>query len=56
MDLLDEDRSWKLFCEKAFGEDNHCPSELEKIGKKIAQQCRGLPLSIIVIGGHLRKC
>lgn len=55
MDLLDENRSWKLLCQKAFREDVDCPVELEKIGKKIAQQCRGLPLSIVVIGGHLRK-
>ncbi|XP_047948903.1 putative late blight resistance protein homolog R1B-17 [Salvia hispanica] len=55
IDLLDEDRSWKLFCQNAFGDDVDCPFELEKFGKKIARQCRGLPLSIVVIGGHLRK-
>ncbi|KAI3464090.1 hypothetical protein Pfo_020753 [Paulownia fortunei] len=54
MNFLDEDKSWKLFCEKAFAEEG-CPPELEKIGKKIAKKCNGLPLAIVVIGGLLRK-
>ncbi|KAL0440928.1 UNVERIFIED_CONTAM: putative late blight resistance proteinR1B-16 [Sesamum radiatum] len=53
MDFLDEDKSWNLFCQKAFGEDN-CPyPELEEIGKTIAKKCNGLPLAIVVIGGLL---
>ncbi|XP_057772592.1 putative late blight resistance protein homolog R1B-16 [Salvia miltiorrhiza] len=51
---LDKDESWKLFCEKAFGEDD-CPPELLEIGKEIVEQCQGLPLSIVVIGGYLSK-
>ncbi|KAL7139436.1 hypothetical protein ABFS83_09G050500 [Erythranthe nasuta] len=43
MDLLDDDNK----------ED--CPVELEKTGKKIAKKCKGLPLSIVVIGGLLAK-
>ncbi|KAG8378874.1 hypothetical protein BUALT_Bualt07G0030000 [Buddleja alternifolia] len=54
MNLLDEDKSWNLFCEKAFGQESCCP-ELEEIGKKIARSCRGLPLAIIVVGGLLRN-
>ncbi|XP_012846813.1 PREDICTED: late blight resistance protein R1-A-like [Erythranthe guttata] len=53
--FLDEDRSWKLFCEKEFLEKEVCPRELEKIGMKIAKKCKGLPLLIVVIGGLLRK-
>ncbi|GFP94952.1 putative late blight resistance protein homolog r1b-8 [Phtheirospermum japonicum] len=41
MDFLDEDKS--------------CPVELKKIGKKIVENCRGLPLSIVVVGGLLKK-
>ncbi|KAL0441006.1 UNVERIFIED_CONTAM: Disease resistance RPP8-like protein 3 [Sesamum radiatum] len=53
MDLLDEDKSWNLFCQKAFKEED-CPyPELEEIGKDIAKSCRGLPLAIVVIGGLL---
>ncbi|KAL8056971.1 hypothetical protein ABFX02_04G153300 [Erythranthe guttata] len=52
--FLDEDKSWKLFCEKAFGQVG-CPSELEDIGKEIVKKCKGLPLSISVIGGLLGR-
>ncbi|KAH6758115.1 hypothetical protein C2S52_023001 [Perilla frutescens var. hirtella] len=54
MNLLDKDESWNLFCEKAFA-GKSCPSELEDIGKKIVEKCKGLPLAIVVVGGHLRK-
>ncbi|KAL7115231.1 hypothetical protein ACP275_04G171900 [Erythranthe tilingii] len=52
--LLDEDKSWKLFNEKAFLQER-CPPELEEIGKNIAKKCKGLPLLIVVIGGLLKK-
>ncbi|KAI3459667.1 hypothetical protein Pfo_016330 [Paulownia fortunei] len=52
--LLNEDQSWNLLCKNVFGEES-CPLELEKIGKKIARNCKGLPLSIVVIGGPLAK-
>ncbi|KAH6781487.1 hypothetical protein C2S51_006780 [Perilla frutescens var. frutescens] len=54
MNFLDEDKSWDLFCHRVFGEDD-CPPTLEEVGKKIAEQCKGLPLSIVTIGGLLRK-
>ncbi|KAK6124736.1 hypothetical protein DH2020_041519 [Rehmannia glutinosa] len=54
MDFLDDDKSWNLLCKNVFGEEC-CPLELEGIGKKIAKNCKGLPLSIIVIGGVLAK-
>ncbi|KAL2492660.1 Disease resistance RPP8-like protein 3 [Abeliophyllum distichum] len=54
MHFLDEEDSWKLFCEKVFGE-NCCPPELVEIGTKIVQHCKGLPLAIVVIGGALSK-
>ncbi|KAL8458622.1 hypothetical protein ACS0TY_036222 [Phlomoides rotata] len=54
MQFLDEDESWNLFCKIVFGKDD-CPIELEKIGKKIVKNCKGLPLSIVVIGGLLAK-
>ncbi|KAL8057183.1 hypothetical protein ABFX02_04G168100 [Erythranthe guttata] len=55
MSCLDADRSWKLFCQNAFGQEEGCPRELERIGKKIVEKCKGLPLSIVVIGGLLGK-
>ncbi|XP_022851270.1 putative late blight resistance protein homolog R1A-10 [Olea europaea var. sylvestris] len=52
--FLNDEESWKLFHLKVFGE-GFCPLELEEIGKKIAQNCQGLPLAIAVIGGLLSK-
>ncbi|XP_057802829.1 putative late blight resistance protein homolog R1A-10 [Salvia miltiorrhiza] len=54
MKFLDEVRSWELFSKTVFGVGS-CPHELEKIGKKIVENCRGLPLSIVVVGGILRN-
>ncbi|KAK4437298.1 putative late blight resistance proteinR1B-16 [Sesamum alatum] len=55
VNFLDEDKSWNLLCEKVFAQKS-CPyPELEEIGREIAKGCRGLPLSIVVIGGLLAK-
>ncbi|XP_057800189.1 putative late blight resistance protein homolog R1A-10 [Salvia miltiorrhiza] len=54
MEFLDEVRSWELFSKIVFGAGS-CPHELEKIGKKIVENCRGLPLSIVVVGGILKN-
>ncbi|KAL7115011.1 hypothetical protein ACP275_04G157200 [Erythranthe tilingii] len=54
LSFLDESQSWDLFCRKTFGEAG-CPSELEDIGKEIVKKCKGLPLSISVIGGLLGR-
>ncbi|KAL7099055.1 hypothetical protein ACP275_09G058400 [Erythranthe tilingii] len=55
MNILDDDKSWDLLCGSIFGKEEDCPVELEEIGKKIAKSCKGLPLSIVVIGGLLAK-
>ncbi|KAL6533881.1 hypothetical protein OROHE_013714 [Orobanche hederae] len=54
LSLLNEVESWELLGNIVFGKED-CPSELKSIGKKIARNCRGLPLSIVVIGGLLKK-
>ncbi|XP_047959198.1 putative late blight resistance protein homolog R1A-3 [Salvia hispanica] len=54
MNFLDEANSWDLFCKTVFGKEG-CPFEFEKIGKNIVENCKGLPLSIITIGGLLVK-
>ncbi|PHT29324.1 hypothetical protein CQW23_31077 [Capsicum baccatum] len=54
MSFLSLDDSWNLFSERLFREESY-PSHLEEVGKHIVQQCRGLPLSIIVIAGLLGK-
>ncbi|XP_047959878.1 putative late blight resistance protein homolog R1C-3 [Salvia hispanica] len=54
MSFLDDASGWDLFCKTVFGKEN-CPLELEKIGKDIVANCKGLPLSIATIGGLLAK-
>ncbi|XP_042032743.1 putative late blight resistance protein homolog R1A-3 [Salvia splendens] len=54
MKFLDEASSWDLFCKTVFGKVS-CPIELEKIGKNIVANCKGLPLSTATIGGLLAK-
>ncbi|KAL0357371.1 UNVERIFIED_CONTAM: putative late blight resistance proteinR1B-17 [Sesamum calycinum] len=55
MNLLKDDESWNLLSQKVFASEETCPPELEKVGKKIAKDCRGLPLAIHVIGGILSQ-
>ncbi|XP_057802998.1 putative late blight resistance protein homolog R1B-14 [Salvia miltiorrhiza] len=54
MSLLDAPHSWNLLKQKVFG-DKDIPIELEGIGFKIAKNCGGLPLSIVVAAGLLSK-
>ncbi|GER53605.1 disease resistance protein [Striga asiatica] len=54
MRFLNQDESWKLLRRCVF-QEQECPPEFEEIGKEIARNCRGLPLSIVVIGGLLAK-
>ncbi|XP_057810235.1 putative late blight resistance protein homolog R1B-16 [Salvia miltiorrhiza] len=54
MKLLDEADSWVLLSKTVFGKEGW-PLELEEIGKEIGKSCKGLPLSIVVIGGLLAK-
>ncbi|XP_057801535.1 putative late blight resistance protein homolog R1B-16 isoform X2 [Salvia miltiorrhiza] len=54
MRFLDDVCSWTLFSKTVFG-DEVFPLQLEEIGKKIVGKCKGLPLSIAVIGGLLAK-
>ncbi|XP_047948298.1 putative late blight resistance protein homolog R1C-3 [Salvia hispanica] len=55
MSFLDEDNSWHLFCRNAFVKQQRCAPELEETAKKIVARCKGLPLAIVVVGGHVRK-
>ncbi|KAI3449063.1 hypothetical protein Pfo_005728 [Paulownia fortunei] len=52
--FLNKEESWCLLREKVFAEES-CPPQLEKAGKKIAENCEGLPLTIIMVAGFLSK-
>jgi len=48
---LSEDDSWELFSKKAFSKGVQEQSELIKIGKRIVNKCKGLPLALKTMGG-----
>uniref|UniRef100_K4D4S4 Uncharacterized protein n=1 Tax=Solanum lycopersicum TaxID=4081 RepID=K4D4S4_SOLLC len=52
--FLSLEDSWNLFTKKLF-KNNPCPPLLEKTGKHIVKQCRGLPLSVVVVAGLVGK-
>ncbi|XP_016513095.1 putative late blight resistance protein homolog R1A-3 [Nicotiana tabacum] len=54
MRLMNFDESWNLLHKKVFEKEYFSP-EFEKIGKRIASKCGGLPLAIAVIAGLLSK-
>ncbi|KAJ9551663.1 hypothetical protein OSB04_015708 [Centaurea solstitialis] len=51
---LTKEESWELLKWKVFHGDE-CPEWLIKPGRKIAEKCHGLPLSVVVMGGVLAK-
>ncbi|KAL0286305.1 UNVERIFIED_CONTAM: putative late blight resistance proteinR1A-10 [Sesamum angustifolium] len=52
--FLNKDESWELLRDIVFA-GKSCSYELEKIGKEIAENCQGLPLSIVLIGDILSR-
>ncbi|KAL7153491.1 hypothetical protein ABFS83_04G172400 [Erythranthe nasuta] len=52
--LLNKEESWDLLRHKLFDE-MPCPCELEKAGKKIAENCEGLPLLIVTVAKLLSE-
>ncbi|KAL3655407.1 hypothetical protein CASFOL_001193 [Castilleja foliolosa] len=53
--FMNKEESWHLLRLKVFGDEKLCPRQLEKPGKKIAENCEGLPLLIITIADVLSK-
>ncbi|KAL7114991.1 hypothetical protein ACP275_04G156000 [Erythranthe tilingii] len=51
--FLTPKESWELLQLEVFEDVGECPEELEDVGKEIAKNCDGLPLTIVVIGGIL---
>jgi hypothetical protein len=56
---LNEEKSWELFCSKSlpsYRRSIWCGvDEFEKLGRKLARKCDGLPLALTVLGGYLSK-
>ncbi|KAL3508906.1 hypothetical protein ACH5RR_028307 [Cinchona calisaya] len=49
---LNESESWELLHKKVFGKKD-CPQALQGLGIEIAKNCKGLPLTIVIIAGIL---
>ncbi|KAM3215869.1 hypothetical protein P3L10_025309 [Capsicum annuum] len=54
MDFMDQDESWNLFKSVAFSSEA-LSYEFETVGKHIADECHGLPLTIVVVAGLLKS-
>ncbi|XP_057797153.1 putative late blight resistance protein homolog R1A-4 [Salvia miltiorrhiza] len=52
--FLNEEESKELLCEKVFGEEG-CPFHLDKAATKIAKNCEGLPLMIVIVADIISK-
>lgn len=56
LELLNDDDSWDLLHQIVFtSKGEHCSMQLERVGRKIAKKCEGLPLAIIQVGEILIK-
>jgi len=50
--IFQKEDSWNLFCWHAFGATNcNVPHGLEGVAHLVAQECKGVPLVLKVIGG-----
>lgn len=56
---LNEEKSWELFSRKALPSYRRSVipdvDDFEKLGRKLARKCHGLPLALAVLGGYLSK-
>lgn len=55
MRFLSKEESWDLLRQKVFCNGRSCPLELQKAGKKIAENCDGLPLTIVKVAKLMSK-
>ncbi len=52
--VLSKEDSWELFCVHAFpGGFSNIPSQLQGVAELVAEECKGLPLALTVIGGSM---
>jgi disease resistance protein RPS2 len=50
MTPLSQEDSWRLFCVHAFRTPSNVPCDLKALAQCMAEECRGLPLALKVIG------
>ncbi|RZC91163.1 hypothetical protein C5167_027225 [Papaver somniferum] len=50
IECLDKDQAWSLFQQKVKQQALSCHPDVFEVAKKIANECRGLPLALITIG------
>ncbi|KAI3941742.1 hypothetical protein MKW92_021599 [Papaver armeniacum] len=50
IECLDEDQAWSLFKQKVKHQALSCHPDVPAVAKKVAKECRGLPLALIAIG------
>ncbi|KAL9267423.1 putative disease resistance RPP13-like protein, partial [Drosera capensis] len=56
LDLLTDEDGWSLFSRHALShEERNAHPELEPIGRKIVEKCKGLPISIKALAGVLHS-
>ncbi|CAM6040806.1 unnamed protein product, partial [Sphagnum compactum] len=52
--VLSKEDSWKLFCVHAFPRGlSNIPFQLQGVAELVADECKGLPLALTVIGGSM---
>jgi len=52
--VLSKEDSWKLFCVHAFPRGlSNIPSQVPGVAELVAEECKGLPLALKVIGGSM---
>ncbi|KAH9549403.1 hypothetical protein CY35_10G017600 [Sphagnum magellanicum] len=52
--VLSKEDSWKVFCVHAFPRGlSNISSEVQRVAELVAEECKGLPLALKVIGGSM---
>lgn len=52
---LSEEESWELLEKRIFHGKDICPRDFVMVGKQIAEDCKGLPLAIVLVAGLLKE-
>ncbi|XVF78663.1 hypothetical protein PTKIN_Ptkin14bG0153400 [Pterospermum kingtungense] len=55
LDVLDEDNAWTLFKKKACLNEDNDDVETIDLAKKVARECKGLPVAIVTLESALKR-